>query len=132
MSFLYFGDAASHIVKSRMLIDSHQFPLESIGPVWLPCRILLLLPFAAIDSLFFSGIAGPVIGIPCLVGTGLFLQSIVRRTTGSRPVAFIACHSVLSESNLVYMALTPMSELPLICFIALGDIRSRGGSAKTG
>ena len=118
--FLYFGDAASHIVKSRMLIDSHQFPLESIGPVWLPLPHLLLLPFAAIDSLFFSGIAGPAIGIPCLVGTGLFLQSIVRRTTGSRPVAFVAAILFCLNPNVVYMALTPMSELPLICFVALG------------
>jgi hypothetical protein len=118
--FLYFGDAASHIVKARLLIDSQYLPLASIGPVWLPLPHLLLLPFAAIDSLFFSGIAGPVIGIPCLAGTGMLLQSMIRRTTGSQPIAFLSAVLFCLNPNVVYMALTPMSELPLLFFVALG------------
>lgn len=118
--FLYFGDAASHLVKSRILIDSQHFSLESIGPVWLPLPHLALLPFAAVDSLFFSGIAGPALGIPCLVGTGLLLLAIVRRTTGSRPIAFLSACLFCLNPNVVYMALTPMSELPLIFLVSLG------------
>lgn len=120
--FLYFGDAASHIVKSRILIDSQQLALENIGPVWLPLPHLLLLPFAAVDSLFFSGFAGPALGIPCLVGTGLLLMSIVGRVTGSRPIAFLSALLFCLNPNVVYMALTPMSELPLLFFVALGGL----------
>lgn len=118
--FLYFGDAASHIVKSRILIDSQFFTLESIGPVWLPLPHLLLLPFAAIDTLFFSGIAGLMLGIPCLIGAGLLLLSVVRRTTGSRSIAFLSACLFCLNPNVVYLALTPMGELPLIFFVALG------------
>jgi len=118
--FLYFGDAASHLVKSRVLIDSLGSALGTIGPVWLPLPHFLLLPFAAIDSLFFSGIAGPALGIPCLVGTGLLLFSIVRLFTESRPVAFLSACLFCLNPNVVYMALTPMSELPLFLFVALG------------
>ncbi|HCA81786.1 MAG TPA: hypothetical protein DEP53_18810 [Bacteroidetes bacterium] len=118
--FLYFGDAASHIVKSRILVDSQHFTLESIGPVWLPLPHLLLLPLAAIDSLFFSGIAGLVLGIPCLIGTGLFLLSLVRRITGSRLIALLSACLFCLNPNVVYMALTPMGELPLIFLVAAG------------
>ena len=117
--FLYFGDAASHIVKSRILIDSQHFSLDTIGPVWLPLPHLMLLPFAAVDSLFFSGVAGPVLGIPCLIGTGLLLLAVVRRITESRPIAFLSACLFCLNPNVVYMALTPMSELPLFLFVAL-------------
>lgn len=118
--FLYFGDATSHIVKSRLLIDSQHLPLESIGPVWLPLPHFLLLPFAAIDALFTSGIAGVALGIPCLIGTGLLLFSITRRSTGSRPIALLSACLFCLNPNVIYLALTPMSELPLFFFFALG------------
>ena len=118
--FLYFGDAASHIVKARQIIDSWNPGIENIGTVWLPLPYFILLPFVAIDALFFSGIAGPVVGIPCLVGTGVLLFSIVRRLTASRSVSFlIACMFGLNP-NVVYMSLTPMNEPSLFFFVTLG------------
>ncbi len=38
--FLYFGDAASHIVKARQIIDSWNPGIENIGTVWLPLPYL--------------------------------------------------------------------------------------------
>ena len=119
-AFLYFGDGVSRLVKSREFIDSQHPGLSNIGTVWLPLPQLLLIPFASINSLFYSGIAGAVVGIPYLVGTGLLLFAIIRRITHSRPIAFFgACLFVLNP-NVVYMALTPMSETSLFFFIALG------------
>jgi hypothetical protein len=119
-SFLYFGDATSRIVKSREFIDSQRPGISNIGTVWLPLPQLLLLPFVSINSLFFSGIAGAMVGIPCLVGTGLLLFAIIWRITRSHPIAFLgACLFVLNP-NVVYMALTPMSEPSLFFFVTLG------------
>ena len=119
-AFLYFGDAASRLVKSREFIDSQHPGLSNIGTVWLPLPQLLLIPFASINALFYSGIAGAVVGIPYLVGTGLLLFGIIRRMTHSRPIAFLgACLFVLNP-NVVYMAFTPMSETSLFFFVTLG------------
>ncbi len=119
-SFLYFGDAVSRLVKSREFIDSQHPGLGNIGTVWLPLPQFMLIPFASINILFYSGIAGAMIGIPYLVGTGLLLFAIIHRITRSRPIAFLgACLFVLNP-NVVYMALTPMSEASLFFFVALG------------
>ena len=119
-AFLYFGDAVSRLVKSREFIDSRHPGISNIGTVWLPLPQLLLIPFVSINGLFYSGIAGAVVGIPYLVGTGLLLFAIIRRITHSRPIAFFgACLFVLNP-NVVYMALTPMSETSLFFFITLG------------
>ncbi len=118
--FLYFGDAASHIVKARQLIDSQHPGLESIGTIWLPLPHFLLVPFVFIDSLFYSGIAGLVLGIPCLVATGVLLFSIVRRITGSSLIAFASACLFGLNPNIIYMALTPMNELSLFFFVTVG------------
>jgi hypothetical protein len=119
-AFLYFGDAASHIVKARQLIDSQHPGLGSIGTIWLPLPHFLLVPFVFIDSLFYSGIAGPALGIPCLVAIGVLLFSIVRRITGSSWIAFVSACLFGLNPNVIYMALTPMNELPFFFFVTVG------------
>ncbi len=119
-AFLYFGDAASRLVRSREFIDSQHPGLGNIGTVWLPLPQLLLIPFASINGLFYSGIAGAMVGIPYLVGTGLLLFAIIRRITRSRPIAFLGACLFALNPNVVYMALTPMSETSLFFFVALG------------
>ena len=118
-SLYYFGDAASHIIKAREFTDSQPHEIPIVGTVWLPLPHFLLLPFASIDNLFFSGIAGSFIGIPCLVGTGVLLFLILRSITGSVPVAFLMASLYGLNPNVVYISLTPMDEPTLIFFVAL-------------
>lgn len=119
-SLIYFGDAVSHIVRARQFIDSQQPGILNIGTVWLPLPHLLLLPFVAFDSLFYSGLAGAVIGIPFLVGTGLLLFSIIESLTNSRSIAFLFGLLFGLNPNVIYIALTPMNEMPLLFFVTLG------------
>ncbi|MFA6467589.1 MAG: hypothetical protein WCW35_01745 [Bacteroidota bacterium] len=119
-SLLYFGDSVSHIVRARQVIDSQTPGLFNIGTVWLPLPHLLLIPFAMVDSLFSSGIAGAMIGIPFLIGTVLLLFAIVRMLTGSFTIALFVALLFGLNPNLVYIALTPMNEISLIFFITLG------------
>ena len=116
-SFYYFGDAASHIIKAREFTDSQPHEIPFIGTVWLPLPHLLFLPFASIDALFFSGIAGALVGIPCLIGTGVLLFLTLRSITGSAPVAFLMASLYGLNPNVVYMSLTPMDEPSLILFV---------------
>jgi len=119
-AFLYNGDAASHMVKARLLVDSQHPWFDYIGTVWLPLPHILLTPFVAFDSLFFSGLAGVCVGIPCLVGTGLLLYSIVERLTRSSAAAFVGSCIFCLNPNVMYLALTPMTELPMFLLIVLG------------
>ncbi len=119
-AFVYFGDAASHLVKAREFIDSQKPGLHNIGTVWLPLPHLLLLPFAVIDGLFFSELAGAFVGIPLLVGTGFFSFLILKRITNSKPISFFVTCVALLNPNIVYMALTPMSEPALLFFVTMG------------
>ncbi len=118
-SLYYFGDAASHIVKAREFTDSQPHEIPIIGTVWLPLPHFLLLPFASVDALFFSGFAGAIVGIPCLVGTGVLLFLLIRGTTGSSPIAFLMASIYGFNPNVVYMSLTPMDEPSLIFFVTL-------------
>lgn len=116
-AFLYFGDAASHIARARQFIDSQRPGFENIGTVWLPLPHLLLIPFVSFDSLFYSGIAGLFVGIPCLVGTAVLLFLIIHRLVDSSTIAFVCACLFGLNPNVVYMSLTPMSEPSLFFFV---------------
>jgi hypothetical protein len=132
-SFLYFGDAASHMVRARQFVDSQRPGLENIGTVWLPLPHLILLPLAMIDPVFHSGLAGPIVGIPCLAAAGILLFLMVRQITGSNPAAFLSGCLFGLNPNMVYMALTPMNELVFIALAASGCyalLRWSGGDGE--
>jgi hypothetical protein len=118
-AFVLFGDAASHIVKARQLIDSQHPGIESIGTVWLPLPHFLLVPLVSIDALFFTGAAGCILGILSLVGTVVLIHMIVSRMTGSPIIAFVSACIFGLNPNIVYMALTPMNEIVFFFFVAL-------------
>jgi len=122
LSFTYFGDAVSHIVRARQFIDSQHPGINNIGTVWLPLPHLLLLPFVAFDALFYTGIAGAMIGVPFLVGTGLLLFSIIQSLAQSRSIAFTFSLLFALNPNILYIAMTPMNEMPLIFFVTLGGL----------
>ena len=119
-SFLYFGDAASHIVKARQFIDGNTPGGAPLGTVWLPLPHLLLIPAVAVNALFYSGLAGAVTGIPMYAGTCALLFLIVRRLTGSPAPGLLAASLFGLNPNVVYIALTPMNESALFFFLALG------------
>ncbi|HTR81074.1 MAG TPA: glycosyltransferase family 39 protein [Bacteroidota bacterium] len=118
-AFVFFGDAASHIVKSREYFDSQAPGLRNIATVWLPVPHLLLIPFVAIDPLFYSGAAGAFLGIPLLALTALIIYLIVERLTDSRFIAFTSASVFALNPNMTYIFLTPMSEPGLMFFTAL-------------
>ncbi|HLP17391.1 MAG TPA: hypothetical protein VK470_14100 [Bacteroidota bacterium] len=118
-AFLYFGDAVSHLTRARMFVDSRLPGVHNIGTVWLPLPHVIFLPFALIDQLFYSGIAGSLIGIPCLAGSTVLLYSILRRLTGSVWISVVCALAFGLNPNLVYLALTPMTEMLLMFFVLL-------------
>ncbi len=119
-SFLMFGDAVSHIVRARQFIDSQQTGLINIGTVWLPLPHLMLIPFVAVDALFYSGTAGAFLGIPLLVSIVVMLFHLLDHLTGSARIAFVISLLFGLNPNIIYIALTPMTEIPLLFFLMVG------------
>ena len=62
-----YGDALSHELIARRVLDSLNPGVGQLGTVWLPLPSLLLTPLVWIDPLWRSGLAGAILG-------GLFLQ----------------------------------------------------------
>ncbi len=117
--FVYSGDASSHLVRTRQFVDSQQAGIHNIGTAWLPLPHLLLLPFAAIDFLFYKGLAAVVPGLACLIGAALALYGIIRRIAGSNRIALLSALVFGLNPNILYLSLIPMSEACFLFFLTL-------------
>lgn len=115
--FIYSGDASSHLVRTRQFVDSQQTGIHNIGTAWLPLPHLLLLPFAAVDFLFYHGLAAVVPGLACLIGAALAMYGMIRRMTGSNQVALLGALVLGLNPNVLYLSLIPMSEASFLIFL---------------
>src|SRR5919108_313213 len=117
-SLLYYGDAVSHLVRSREFVDSDNPGLfEQLGTAWLPLPHILLLPFTLIDSLFITGFAGLAVSLPCLAITSVLLYKMIRTHLGA--ISYIAVAGALLYAlnpNILYMGTTAMTEAPFMLF----------------
>lgn len=107
---LFWGDAAAHLNIARRVLDSRTPGPEQIGTVWLPLPHLLMLPFAAADGLWRSGLAGAIPSGLCFVIAGLFLFAAMRLIFESRAPAVVAVLLFACNPNLLYMQSIAMTE----------------------
>ncbi|MEI9812880.1 MAG: hypothetical protein WDO18_09515 [Acidobacteriota bacterium] len=96
-----YGDAEAHLNIARRITDSRTPGPSQIGTVWLPVPHLLMMPFAAVDALWFSGLAG---GIPVLC-CYILATVLLHRTAGLTASLVFALNL-----NMLYLATTPMTE----------------------
>lgn len=106
---LAYGDAESHLDIARRLFDSRTPGPSQIGTVWLPLPHLLMAPFAAIDPLWFNGVAGM---IPSLASY-LLAAVLFYRVAG-----MVAAVVFALNLNMLYLATTPMTEPIMAAAIA--------------
>jgi hypothetical protein len=107
---LYYGDALSHLGHARRVIDSRTPGAEQLGTVWLPLPHLLMLPFARVDSLWWSGLAGVFPSVAAFAAAGAFLYAAVRRIFSTRAAALTAVLVFALNPNVLYMQSIPMTE----------------------
>lgn len=117
---LWYGDAEAHLNIARRILDSQQPGYEQVGTVWLPLPHLLMMPLAAVDSLWRSGLAGTYVSTVCFVLGGWFLFLAARRMFDSTAAGLAAAGAYALNPNLLYLQATPMTEpLSLCCAAAL-------------
>jgi hypothetical protein len=117
---LYYGDATAHLNIARRVLDSRTPGWSQIGTVWLPLPHLLMLPFANVDRLWMTGLAGSIPVGACFVLSGVFLFLAARRALGSQAAAAAACFALALNPNLLYLEAIPMTEAVFqMCVTAL-------------
>ncbi|HUP03080.1 MAG TPA: hypothetical protein VMU19_03765, partial [Bryobacteraceae bacterium] len=77
---------------------------------WLPLPHLLMAPFAAVDSWWYSGIAAAPPAALCFVAGGLFFFAGARRVFSSTAAALAAAALAALNPNLLYLQSTSMTE----------------------
>jgi 4-amino-4-deoxy-L-arabinose transferase-like glycosyltransferase len=117
-SLIYFGDAASHMVGSRKIIDWKDPGLGQLGTTWLPLPHFLLLPFTLIDPLFTTGFAGLAVSLPSLAITSSLLYRMMKAnlSNGFSLIAFVLALLYGLNPNILYMGVTAMTEAPFMLF----------------
>jgi hypothetical protein len=107
---LYYGDAEAHLNIARRMFDSRTPGYLQIGTVWLPLPHFLMLPFAASDSLWRSGLAGVIPSVLCFIAAGGFLFGAARRLFESALAAFVCIAVFALNPNVLYLSSIPMTE----------------------
>lgn len=106
----WYGDAEAHLNIARRIVDSRTPGYEQIGTVWLPLPHLLMLPLAARDELWRSGVAGSLPPSLAFVAAGCFFYAALVRALGSRAAALAGLALLALNPNLLYLKSVPMTE----------------------
>lgn len=107
---LDYGDALAHLNIARRIIDSRTPGPEQIGTVWLPLPHLLMMPFAANDFLWRTGLAGSIPAAVCFLAASLFLFAAARRLFGSNAAGAAAALCFALNPNALYLQSIAMTE----------------------
>ncbi len=117
ISYLY-GDAEAHLNIARRLTDSRTPGPSQIGTVWLPLPHLLVAPLAAMDVLWYRGVAGIIPSAICfLLATALIYLSALR-IFESHVSGMLAAALFALNPNMLFLAFTAMTEPIMAAAIA--------------
>ena len=106
----WYGDAAAHLNIARRILDGRNPGYEQIGTVWLPLPHLLMMPFASVDALWQSGLAGAIPSAICFVAAGLLLFLIARHCFDCHQAAWCGLLLFALNPNLLYLQSLAMTE----------------------
>jgi len=112
-----FGDSWSRLNIARRVVDSLTPGIAQLGGIWLPFPQILITPFAAIDPLYYSGIAPMFISSPAFILGGWYLFRLLRLLSGSAVAAVVGTLVYASNVNLLYIQTTSMSEPLFLCAV---------------
>jgi len=110
-------DARAHLVVARRVLDSLTPGWSQIGAVWLPLPHVLNLVPAQWDWAYRTG--APAIPMSVLsLGVAAFAAArLLQRATGSRLAGAVTASLLATNTSLLYLHATPMTE-PLLIALA--------------
>ncbi|GCE31706.1 hypothetical protein KDA_71900 [Dictyobacter alpinus] len=111
---LTYGDSYSHMLIARRVFDNLTPGLAQLGGVWLPLPHLLMMPFISNNFLWYTGLAGSCVAMPCYVISSIYIYLTANRLTHNRACSFVGTLIFVLNPNVLYLQTTPLSELVLI------------------
>jgi hypothetical protein len=111
-------DAVTHLDSARRFFDSlTPGILSQMGTVWLPIPHLMLLPAAYINVLWYSGLAGSLVGIFCFAITALMIFKTFLLISDDRISGWLALGIFVLNPNILYFQTTAMTESVFYLFL---------------
>ncbi len=114
-----YGDAESHLNIAKRVVDGLTPGFAQLGGIWLPIPHLMMVPFVAFDSLWKTGLAGSIVAGFSYVVSSLYIFKLLKVLTKSKLASMFGAIVFMTNPNILYLAATPMTELPLIMFFTL-------------
>jgi 4-amino-4-deoxy-L-arabinose transferase-like glycosyltransferase len=120
LSNLY-GDGIAHLNIARKVVDARDATLwdryVQLGSPWLPVPHLAMLPFVWVDGLWRSGWAGTIPSLAAHAASAWLLYRIAFAAYASEAAAVAAAAAFALNPSVLYMAATPMTELPFVALL---------------
>jgi hypothetical protein len=135
-----YGDGIAHLNIARKMVDARDATLweryVQLGSPWLPLPHLAMLPFVWHDGLWRSGWAGTIPSLVAYVASAWLVYRLGFAAYGAEAPALVAAGAFALNPSVLYMAATPMTELPFVALllataalVARWDGRSRAALA---
>jgi hypothetical protein len=105
---LGFGDAPSHVILPRRVLDSVDPSLAQLGTHWAPLFHVLQIPIVWIEPLYRGGGSGTIVSAVASLVTGLYLYRLARLLDCGRPAAFVAVAVLAASPSFLYAGVVPM------------------------
>jgi len=115
-----YGDGIAHVNIARKVVDSPEDSLWrryiQIGSPWLPLQTIAMLPLAANDWMWRTGIAGSIVSMISYIIAALSLFLLARSFYGNESgrwreaLPALTAAIFITNPSVLYMQTTPMSE----------------------
>lgn len=113
-----YRDAIYRMEAARRFFDSLTPGIYSqLGTVWLPIPNLILMPLAAIDYLWETGLAASIVNLPAFIIASLAIFLIVKNITESFTAAWFGFLVFVFNYNILYFQTTAMTEQLYLTFL---------------
>lgn len=114
-----YNDARSRLLLSRSVIDSLTPGLVQLGGVWPPIPQIFFIPTIWHDLLFYSGLSGTFVSLLFATFAAIFLAKLLLHLTQNKRITATAVCLFILNPSFLYMATTPMSEVPFIALVIM-------------
>jgi hypothetical protein len=115
-----YRDSIFRLEAARRFFDStNPGIITQIGTVWLPIPNFIVMPFAYIDFLWQTGLAGCIVNFFAFIISAAALFSLLKHTTRNFLASWFGYLLFISNFNILYFQTTTMTESLYICFIVL-------------
>ncbi|MCI0473844.1 MAG: hypothetical protein L0Y76_09710, partial [Ignavibacteria bacterium] len=114
-----YRDSIFRMEAARRFFDSlNPGIIDQIGTVWLPVPNLILMPFAAVDYLYQSGLAASIVNFPAFVISSVLIFLVLKEITNDIAATWTGYIIYVLNYNILYFQTTAMTEQLYLTFLA--------------